>query len=453
MSQPYNVMAIRERPTLGAVVGPKDVRSAECRERMVFSRMSLIINYPFFGIIACRLQLVEDNIRCKTMATDGRHLFYNVGFVMGVPEEDRDEVRAKIKADKPDLTDAQIDQAICGLTDLNITAAIVHEIMHCMFEHFIRRNSRNAQKWNRAADYAINQIIVKELQAQKFAEIQSTWLYDKKYDGMVAEEIYPLLEDNDGDGDSWDDHPGQGQAGGNGGDDGDDRGTVGDIFGDITEAEMAEDMKSFRETVRSAAQAAKVPGDLQRMLDNATMPRIDWRTKVIRTLQSWMKRNMSFQRPSRRSWGTGCIFPGYLPEETIDICIALDMSGSITNEMAKEMLGEIVGMTKQFPSFRIKLLCFDTSVYNPQTFTDADINKLLAYRVKGGGGTDFDAVWEYMKAEKYKPKQLIMFTDGYPFGSWGDADYCETLFVIHGTTSIVAPFGGTVYYEFEGKHN
>jgi hypothetical protein len=46
-----------------------------------------------------------------------------------------------------------------------------------------------------------------------------------------------------------------------------------------------------------------------------------------------------------------------------------------------------------------------------------------------------------------EPKQLIVFTDGYPFGSWGDADYCDTLWLIHGTDSIVPPFGQFTYYQ------
>jgi predicted metal-dependent peptidase len=71
----------------------------------------------------------------------------------------------------------------------------------------------------------------------------------------------------------------------------------------------------------------------------------------------------------------------------------------------------------------------------------------MSYDVKGGGGTDFDANWEFMKENDIQPKKFIMFTDGYPCGSWGDEDYCDTLFVIHGTESIVSPFGQTAYYK------
>jgi hypothetical protein len=44
---------------------------------------------------------------------------------------------------------------------------------------------------------------------------------------------------------------------------------------------------------------------------------------------------------------------------------------------------------------------------------------------------------------------LIVFTDGEPFGSWGDETYCETLWIINNkyNKGIVPPFGAYAYYE------
>jgi predicted metal-dependent peptidase len=75
----------------------------------------------------------------------------------------------------------------------------------------------------------------------------------------------------------------------------------------------------------------------------------------------------------------------------------------------------------------------------------------MSYELKGGGGTDFEANYNYMKEHDINPKKFIMFTDGYPFGSWGDENYCDTLFIIHGNTSIVPPFGAYAYYEEEAQ--
>ena len=55
-------------------------------------------------------------------------------------------------------------------------------------------------------------------------------------------------------------------------------------------------------------------------------------------------------------------------DETIDICIAIDMSGSIGNEQAED-LGEVQGIMQEYKDYNIKLWCFDTVPYNEQDFT------------------------------------------------------------------------------------
>jgi len=95
------------------------------------------------------------------------------------------------------------------------------------------------------------------------------------------------------------------------------------------------------------------------------------------------------------------------------------------------------------------LFCFDTQVHNPQEFTENNMSEFLDYELAGGGGTDFDCCWEYMKDNNIQPNKFIMFTDGYPWNSWGDENYCDTLFIVHGgrgSNHPVAPFGITVPY-------
>jgi predicted metal-dependent peptidase len=115
--------------------------------------------------------------------------------------------------------------------------------------------------------------------------------------------------------------------------------------------------------------------------------------------------------------------------------------------MAKDFLSEVKGIMDEYTDFKLDLWCFDTQVYNYAKFTGDTAEDILQYEVKGGGGTDFDANYEFMKAEGIEPKKFIMFTDGYPCGSWGDEDYCDALFVIHGNDSIVSPFGQTAHYK------
>jgi hypothetical protein len=113
-----------------------------------------------------------------------------------------------------------------------------------------------------------------------------------------------------------------------------------------------------------------------------------------------------------------------------------------------------------FDDFKLTLWTFDTQVYNPKVFTHNNIDEIVDYEPAGGGGTMFECNWEFMRdparagfgdvdglPDTIEPKKFVMFTDGYPCGTWGEEDYADTLFVVHGNTSIVAPFGMTAYYQ------
>jgi hypothetical protein len=54
-----------------------------------------------------------------------------------------------------------------------------------------------------------------------------------------------------------------------------------------------------------------------------------------------------------------------------------------------------------------------------------------------------------MKSHGIQPKKFIMFTDGYAWNSWGDPEYCDTIFIIHQNhdKSLEGPFGITAHYE------
>jgi predicted metal-dependent peptidase len=106
----------------------------------------------------------------------------------------------------------------------------------------------------------------------------------------------------------------------------------------------------------------------------------------------------------------------------------------------------------QFPAYKIHIITFDTQTYNPATYNSDNLDSICDYEVKGGGGTDFDCIFTYLKDEQIEPKRLVVFTDGYPFGSWGDENYADTVWIIHGNTTVVPPWGQYAYYEKETAH-
>jgi predicted metal-dependent peptidase len=170
--------------------------------------------------------------------------------------------------------------------------------------------------------------------------------------------------------------------------------------------------------------------------------------------------NEDFIKTTRRkklaSWIVRQLFTGFFvwllrDRSWIDIAIAIDASGSINQDMLRDFLGEIQGIMDSFPAYKIHVVTFDTQAYNPQQYDSDNLDSICDYEVTGGGGTDFDCFYEYFKENDIVPRRLVVFTDGYPFGSWGDENYCEVTWILHGTTTIIPPWGVHAYYEEHKK--
>jgi len=390
-------------------------------EKLITARVGLLLKHPFFGNLATRMKLVDASDWCGTLATDGRTFYYNNGFVH-------------------------------KLTPKEAEFGFAHEVLHNVFDHMGRRDRRDPVLSNIAADYAANQILKDERigQVPSFIKI----FQDDKYRGMSYEQIYDILYekaekiDIGSLGELLDEHlDGEGDGDGEGDKDGDKDGKGRPR---LTEEEKRQIREEMKEAVLAAAQSAgagRVPAGIRRMITDLTEPKMDWRQILRMNIQSIFKSNFSFARPNRKSQHCGAILPGMMNEETIDVSVAIDMSGSISDKMAKDFISEVKGIMDEYKDFRLDLWCFDTQVYNYARFTPDAADDILSYEVKGGGGTDFDVNYEFMKNEDIIPKKFIMFTDGYPCGSWGDEDYCDSLFVIHGNETIIAPFGQTAYYK------
>jgi predicted metal-dependent peptidase len=161
------------------------------------------------------------------------------------------------------------------------------------------------------------------------------------------------------------------------------------------------------------------------------------------------KADFNWMRCSRKAQSSGIYLPGLKEDVRVEAAVSIDASGSMTERMLRDLLSETKGIMQQFNDFKLHVWTFDTRVYNPQIFTPENLDDIDSYKIKGGGGTDFMCNWQYMRENDLQPERFIMMTDGYPCGSWGEEQYCDTLFLIHGDSgrSIVAPFGMTAYYE------
>lgn len=384
------------------------------------ARIGLLLKSSFFGNLATRLKLVPADEWCSTAATDGRNFYFNSKFIkMLQPRE--------------------------------LEFLFGHEVLHVVYDHFGRRGSRNPQLWNVANDYCVNSDLKKHHVGQFITTVPC--LYDSKYDGMSSEEVYDLLYENaekidietlvdrllddhmEGQGDGDEDSEGKGRP----------------KISDEERAKIRDEIKEAILNAASTSEAGNIPLGVRRLIKDLTEPALNWRELLRLNLESTIKSDFSWMRASRRGWHMDAIMPGMRNDEQIDIAIAIDASGSISELMLRDFLSEVQGIMDQFQTFRIHLVTFDTEAYNPVTYNSDNLDTICDYEIEGGGGTDFDCVFEYLKKEHIEPKRLIVFTDGYPFGSWGDENYADTLWILHGTKEIVPPWGQYAYYEQPGK--
>ena len=404
------------------LVGPTDSKiDYQAREKLVTARIGLLLRHSFFGNLATRMQLINADLWCSTAATDGQKFYYNSRFIMMLKPKE-------------------------------VEFLVGHEVLHVVYDHMGRRGNRDPEIWNIADDYAVNA----DLKRHKVGEFIKTvpCLYEQKYDGKAAEEIYDdlmknvqkisiedLLDqmiddhmDDEGDGDG--DQEGEGNK----------KGKRPSMSPEERER-VRQEVKQAIINAASSAEAGQLPLGVERLIRQHTNPVMPWRDLIQTNLTSAIRSDYSWMRPSRRGWHMDAIMPGMNPGEEIDVVVSIDMSGSISNSQAQAFLGEIGGMMNSFDGYKVHVFCFDTDTYNPKDFSSENMDLIEEYQPMGGGGTDFDCIFKYLKDNAIDPKRLIVFTDGYPCGSWGDADYCDTTWIIHGDKNPNPPFGTYAIYD------
>ncbi|NBR24947.1 MAG: VWA domain-containing protein [Micrococcales bacterium] len=403
------------------LIGPTDPKlDREVREILITARVGLLLKASFFGNLATRLKLVNADEWCATAATDGRNFYYNARFIkMLRPKE--------------------------------VEFLFGHEVLHCVYDHFGRRGDRNPQLWNIADDFCVNADLKKHHVGEFITSVPC--LYDHKYDGMSAEEVYDILyekadkidisslldkmidEHIDGD----DEQDGSGA--------GDQEGKGRPRLSKEDRQQIKDEIKEAMLAAASASDAGNIPAGVKRLIKDLTEPKMDWRELLRMQLESTIKSDYTWMRASRKGWHMDAVMPGMKLDPMIDIALMIDASGSMDDAMLKDILSETASIMESFPAYRIHVASFDTEVYNPQQYDSDNLEDITGYEIQGGGGTDFDCMFKYLKDNEIEPKRLVVFTDGYPFGSWGDENYADTVWILHGTTTIEPPWGQYAYYD------
>ena len=311
---------------------------------------------------------------------------------------------------------------------------MLHETMHCALLHMHRMQllNMNHQKANVAADHVVNLMLI----AAGF-EMPPMGLADPQYEGMSMEQVYKLLPDSAGKPDYDDLMPAKGTSS-------DPKAKAEHIKAKADAAKQKMDRILIRAAMASKAARDKpgsIPGQLAIYIEELLNPKLPWQTILRKYLNSFSKDDYSWSRPNKRFMPKHYL-PSMHSESLIDLAIAVDISGSVTDEEFSQFIGDITSIFRMMKPKKITLLHFDTKIHEINELKS--LQDIKNVKFTGRGGTDIAPVYDWVN--KNKPQLMLVFTDGY-FYMPEVKPTKETLFLIHNNPKFETNHGRVIHYE------
>jgi len=321
---------------------------------------------------------------------------------------------------------------IADLNDRQLRFLILHEVYHKLYRHLTTWQhlyKENAQLANMACDYVINVKLVDD-NADLFATMDGKLkigCLDTKYRGWDSAQVFNDLK-KQAQGNCSGQGNGQGMPNGSNVSGGTNTGTGFDEHGwgdaaDMTAEEQRELAREIDEAIRQGALVAgKAGSGGDRDIFELLQPQVDWREVLRDFVQTTCQGNdySTWRRPNRRYIGAGVYMPSGISESIGEIVVAIDTSGSIGARELGAFLAEIKSVADTVHPEAIRILYWDTAVCGDERYVDDEAaNIVQSTKPKGGGGTDVRCVPQYIQDKQIKAQAVIVLTDGYLYGGWG----------------------------------
>ena len=344
------------------------------------AKSQLTMKHPYFGMLASRLKH-EPKAELRGYASNGVRFLYDPEFMQR----------------------RSVEEVMFILTNC---------VMHHVLSHQQRRLGRKGSLWQLATDYAINNLLHKN-----GLEIPQGANYNEEFEGMYAEEIYDALKESYyGDTDDAfgedDDVPPRPEMPGEGSGDGEDDGAAFSNLGNIEEELDAQTESEWQYASSVAQEVAQrksaMPSGMERLGKKVKAADVDWRFELYNAVNRHMRNNYAFMPPNKKHIWRGIALPS-LASDTLSLCVAVDTSGSIDEALLGAFMEEFKSIMTNFPSVKIELIIADAKVHAHYTFQGGE---KLDFALKGGGGTDYRPVFDYIEAQLPMTTMLLYFTDG-----------------------------------------
>lgn len=313
-------------------------------------RMSVVTREPFFGRLIISLPFIRDDT-IPTFCTDAQAVYYNQDFANTLT---RDEV----------------------------IFVILHEVLHCAYNHIFRRGKRDPKRWNIACDYSINLILV-----NLGYKIPTGGLLDTSYANMSPEEIYLKLPE---------DAPENG-------------------FDEPCKDAPEEVGKQWESKAHQTAKLAtkehgkNMSNAMSELIDNLTSkpPVVDWRTILGDWVNERSRDEYSWSHPDKRFIASGVFMPGPDIADTAHIAFLIDTSGSMNKQALYRAIETLQDLLDSGVVTDITVLQTDCEVHSIETYSTGDT---IPAKFKGRGGTDFTQAMA-LASDLDDVAGIICFTD------------------------------------------
>jgi predicted metal-dependent peptidase len=334
------------------------------------AKSQLTTKHPYFGMLASRLKH-EPKEGIESFASNGERFLYNPSYIEA----------------------CNMDELFFILTNC---------VMHHILAHQQRKLERQGYLWQLATDYAINNMLHKN----KF-KIPKGANYDREFRNMYAEEIYEELKKQivESGTDSYEDAKNlESFIKSKGGDS--------NLFKSRKKmaVERIEEEWDYADTLAKqvASKKSSLPKGLERFGKKVKARDIDWRFELYNAINRHMRNNYAFMPPNKKHLYRGVALPS-LTSDTLSLIVAIDTSGSIKEDLLGAFIAEFKSIMENFPAVAIELIIADAKVHAHYTFQGG--NK-LDFALKGGGGTDYRPVFDFVDVTIPNATMLLYFTDG-----------------------------------------
>ena len=361
----------------------------ELQRKVGKAKSLLILDHPFFGTACTKRPIIyTDTVPTAAMSATGQ-MYMNVDFC-------------------------------APLSVRQLMFLLAHEAMHYMLAHGLRRGHRDPQAWNVAADKVINDTLI-DAGVGDFIDGGVT------LDGareMAAESLYDENDDGDGEG-----------PGGLGNDIGDPTDADGQPLDDATIHQLEAEAKiDAIQSAKAAKAVGKLPASIERMVEELVNVSTPWYDILERFMAGKIKDGYSWNRPNRRFIARNIYIPGtdYVPKMG-PVVIGVDTSGSIGPDEIAMFNGHINRIIDTCNPEVVHVVYCDYDVAGVDEYTPQDFP--VTIQCKGGGGTSFKPVFDWIDNNAIEPECVVYLTDGYGDQSEFTTNH-ETVWLTTGTEAF-----------------